>query len=135
MNLSSHKQIYAKCFLLRSNFHCHIKRIQVAFASIHGYMLVQLPPCSSYYALLVIQFLGKSNQRFLWHFYVCELELFLVNQWNTLNYIKSLLYLTLVDKKYCIKKIQNIINDPLSMKLPKKIIKKLNWTSMISFLG
>jgi hypothetical protein len=55
--------------------------------------------------------------RFLWHFYVCELESFLVNQWNTLNSIKSLLYLTLLDKKYCIKKIQNIINDPLSMKL------------------
>nr|QWW92535.1 maturase K [Amphidium sp. 49156] len=54
---------------------------------------------------------------FLWHSYICELEFFLVNQWKSLNYFQSLLYLTLLDQKYCIKKIQHIINDPLSIKL------------------
>jgi len=53
---------------------------------------------------------------FLWHFYICELEFFLVNQWKTLNYFKSWLYLTLLDQKHCIKKIQHVINDSLSMK-------------------
>ena len=61
---------------------------------------------------------------FLWHFYICELEFFLVNQWKTLNYFKSLLYLTLLDQKHCIKKIQHVINDPLSMKLQSFFYKK-----------
>nr|WGO00069.1 maturase K [Dicranella polii] len=61
---------------------------------------------------------------FLWHSYICELEFFLVNQWKTLNYFKSLLYLTLLDQKHCIKKIQHIINDPLSMKLQFFFYKK-----------
>nr|BAN16362.1 maturase K [Leucobryum scaberulum]BAN16373.1 maturase K [Leucobryum scabrum]BAN16363.1 maturase K [Leucobryum scaberulum]BAN16365.1 maturase K [Leucobryum scaberulum]BAN16374.1 maturase K [Leucobryum scabrum] len=54
---------------------------------------------------------------FLWHSFICELEFFLINQCKTLNYFKSLLYLTLLDQNNCIKKIQHIINDPLSMKL------------------
>lgn len=54
---------------------------------------------------------------FLWHSYICELEFFLVNQWKTLNYFKSLLYLNLLNQQNCIKKIQHVINDPLSMKL------------------
>nr|WGO00103.1 maturase K [Trematodon ambiguus] len=53
---------------------------------------------------------------FLWHYYIYELEFFLVNQWKTLNYFKSLLYLTLLDQKHCAKKIQHVINDPLLMK-------------------
>nr|WGO00073.1 maturase K [Aongstroemia schreberiana] len=61
---------------------------------------------------------------FLWHFYICELEFFLVNQWKTLNSCKSLLYLTLLDQKNCIKKIQHVINDPLSMKLNFFLYKK-----------
>ena len=58
----------------------------------------------------------SSLSKFLWNFYICELEFVLVNQWKTLNYFKSLLYLTSVNKKQCIKKIQHVINDPLSMK-------------------
>nr|WGO00089.1 maturase K [Flexitrichum flexicaule] len=61
---------------------------------------------------------------FLWHSYICEFEFFLVNQWKTLNYFKSLLYLTLLDQTHCIKKIQHIINDPLSMKLQSFFYKK-----------
>nr|CFQ34759.1 maturase K [Fissidens cristatus] len=53
---------------------------------------------------------------FLWHSYICELEFFLVNQWKISNYFKSLLHLILLDQKHCIKKIQHIINNPLSMK-------------------
>nr|CFQ34772.1 maturase K [Trichodon cylindricus] len=66
-----------------------------------------------------IFFFQKEMSRlsiFLWHFYICELEFFLVNQWKTLNYFKSWLYLNLLDQKPCIKKIQHVINDPLSMK-------------------
>nr|CFQ34650.1 maturase K [Gigaspermum repens] len=54
--------------------------------------------------------------RFLWHSFICELEFFLVNQWKNLNYFKSLSYLTLLDQKYCIKKIQHVI-EPLWIKL------------------
>nr|WGO00087.1 maturase K [Fissidens bryoides] len=54
--------------------------------------------------------------KFLWHSYICELEFFLVNQWKNLNYFKSFLYLTLLDQKHCIKKIQHVINNFLSMK-------------------
>nr|CFQ34868.1 maturase K [Catoscopium nigritum] len=61
---------------------------------------------------------------FLWHFYICELEFFLINQWKDLNCFKSLLYLTLLDQKHCIKKIQHIINDTLSMKLQSFFYKK-----------
>lgn len=61
---------------------------------------------------------------FLWHSYLCELEFFLANQWKTLNYFNSLLYLTLLDKKDCIEKIQHIINDPVSMKIQSFFYKK-----------
>lgn len=61
---------------------------------------------------------------FLWNSYVYELEWFLIIQWKILNSFKSLLYLTLLDKKHCIKKIQHIINDPLSMKLQFFFYKK-----------
>nr|WGO00059.1 maturase K [Dichodontium pellucidum] len=61
---------------------------------------------------------------FLWHSYICELEFFLVNQWKTLNSCKSLLYLTLLNQKNCIKKIQHVIHDPLSMKLQFFLYKK-----------
>lgn len=74
-----------------------------------------------------IFFFQKEMSRlsnFLWHFYICELEFFLVNQWKTLNYFKSLLYLSLVNKKQCTKKIQHVINNPLSMKLQNFIYKK-----------
>lgn len=61
---------------------------------------------------------------FLWHSYICELEFFLINQWKTLNYFKSLLYLTLLDQKHCIKKIQHVISNPFSMKLQFFFYKK-----------
>nr|YP_009912481.1 maturase K [Bartramia pomiformis]QLJ53763.1 maturase K [Bartramia pomiformis] len=61
---------------------------------------------------------------FLWHYYICELEFFLINQWKVLNYFKSLSYLTLLDKKDCIKKFNYIINDPLWMKLQFFFYKK-----------
>nr|WGO00101.1 maturase K [Schistostega pennata]CFQ34777.1 maturase K [Schistostega pennata] len=61
---------------------------------------------------------------FLWHSYIYELEFFLVNQWKTLNYFKSLLYLNLLDQKYCLKKIQHVINEPLLMKLQLFFYKK-----------
>lgn len=60
----------------------------------------------------------------LWHSFICELEFFLINQWKTLNYFKSLSYLTLLNQKNCIKKIQHISNDPLSMKLQSFFYKK-----------
>nr|BCX55365.1 maturase K [Scopelophila cataractae] len=61
---------------------------------------------------------------FLWHFYVCELEVFLINQWKVLDYFESLLYLTLLDQKHCIKKIQHVINNFLSMKSQHFFYKK-----------
>nr|CDK13026.1 maturase K [Bucklandiella depressa] len=61
---------------------------------------------------------------FLWHSYICELEFFLVNQWKTFNYFKSRLYLNLLNQKNCIKKIQHVINDPLSIKLQSFFYKK-----------
>nr|CFQ34632.1 maturase K [Timmia megapolitana subsp. bavarica] len=61
---------------------------------------------------------------FLWHCYICELEFFLVNQWKTLNYFKSLSYLTLLDQIHCIKKIQYVIDKPLGIKLPFFFYKK-----------
>nr|CFQ34712.1 maturase K [Drummondia prorepens] len=61
---------------------------------------------------------------FLWHSYICEFEFFLVNQWKALNYFKSLLYLTFLDQTHCIKKIQHIINDSLSIKLQSFFYKK-----------
>nr|BDW36381.1 maturase K [Barbula unguiculata] len=66
----------------------------------------------------------SSLSTFLWNFYICELEFFLINQWKILNYFKSLLYLTSINKKQCIKKIQHVINDPLSMKLQFFFYKK-----------
>nr|BDZ75754.1 maturase K [Fissidens protonematicola] len=54
--------------------------------------------------------------KFLWHSYICELEFFLINQWKNLNYFKSFFYLTLLDQKHCIKKIQHVINNFFSMK-------------------
>lgn len=54
--------------------------------------------------------------KFLWHFYICELEFFLINQWKILNYFKSLLYLTLANQKQCIQKIQHITNYSLALK-------------------
>nr|WGO00053.1 maturase K [Blindia acuta]CFQ34746.1 maturase K [Blindia acuta] len=61
---------------------------------------------------------------FLWHSYICELEFFLINQWKTLNSFKSLLYLNLLNQQNCIKKIQHVINNPLSMKLQFFFYKK-----------
>nr|WGO00051.1 maturase K [Archidium alternifolium] len=61
---------------------------------------------------------------FLWQSSIFELEFFLINQWKTVNYFKSLLYLTLLDQKNCINKIQHIINNPLSMKLQSFFYKK-----------
>nr|CFQ34800.1 maturase K [Timmiella sp. B968] len=61
---------------------------------------------------------------FLWHSYIGELEFFLVKQWKSLNYFQSLLYLTLLDQKHCIKKIQHIINDSLLMNLQSFFYKK-----------
>nr|CFQ34815.1 maturase K [Cinclidotus riparius] len=66
----------------------------------------------------------SSLSKFLWNFYICELEIFLINQWETLNFFKSLLYLNSVNKKPCFKKIQHVINDPLSMKLQSFFYKK-----------
>ena len=60
----------------------------------------------------------------MWHSYICELEFFLVNQWKTFNYFKSRLYLNLLNQQNCIKKIQHVINDPLSMKLQSFFYKK-----------
>nr|WGO00099.1 maturase K [Saelania glaucescens] len=61
---------------------------------------------------------------FLWNSYICELEFFLVNQWKTFNYFKSFLYLNLLNQQNCMKKIQNIINDPLLIKLQSFFYKK-----------
>ena len=61
---------------------------------------------------------------FLWHSFICELESFLIDQCKTLNYFKSLLYLTLLDQNNCIKKIQHILNASLSMKLQFFLHKK-----------
>ena len=60
----------------------------------------------------------------LWHVYICELEFFLVNKWKTLNYFQSLLYLTFLDQKHSIKKIQHIINDSLLIKSQSFFYKK-----------
>ena len=61
---------------------------------------------------------------FLWHYYIRELEFFLIDQWKVLNYFKSLSYLSLLDKIDCIKKIKYVINDPLCMKLQFFFYKK-----------
>nr|CFQ34914.1 maturase K [Orthodontium lineare] len=61
---------------------------------------------------------------FLWHYYIRELEFFLINQWKVLNSFKSLSYLTLLDKTYCIKKIKHVINNSLWMKLQFFFYKK-----------
>lgn len=61
---------------------------------------------------------------FLWHYYIRELEFFLINQWKVLNYFKSLSYLTLLDKTDCTKKIKFIINNFLWIKLQSFFYKK-----------
>nr|QWW92696.1 matuease K [Tayloria sp. 49123] len=61
---------------------------------------------------------------FLWQYYIRELEFFLINQWKILNDLKSLSYLTLLDKTNCIKKIKHTINNSFSMKLQFFFYKK-----------
>jgi hypothetical protein len=55
---------------------------------------------------------------FLWHYYIRELEFFLINQWKVLDYFKSLSYLALLDKTDCMEKTKYIIKNPLWMKFP-----------------
>nr|CFQ34821.1 maturase K [Splachnum ampullaceum] len=54
---------------------------------------------------------------FLWHYFISELELFLINQWKNLNNFKSLSYLTLLDKTDCVKKINYTFDNFLTTKL------------------
>nr|AMD62012.1 maturase K [Tetraplodon fuegianus] len=61
---------------------------------------------------------------FLWHYYIRELEFFLINQWKILNHFKSLSYLTLLDKTDCIKKIKYNIHNSFSRKLQVFFYKK-----------
>nr|CFQ34905.1 maturase K [Aulacomnium androgynum] len=61
---------------------------------------------------------------FLWHYYIRELEFFLINQWKVLDYFKSLPYLALLDKKYCIEKTKYIINNSQWIKFPSFFYKK-----------
>jgi hypothetical protein len=61
---------------------------------------------------------------FLWHYYIHELEFFLINQWKNFNYFKSLSYLTLLDKRCCIKKIKHIFNNIFWIKLQFFFYKK-----------
>lgn len=69
---------------------------------------------------------NESNKLsiFLWHYYIRELEFFLINQWKVLNCFKSFSYLTLLDKTDCMKKIKYIINNSLWMKLQFFFYKK-----------
>jgi hypothetical protein len=61
---------------------------------------------------------------FLWHYYIRELEFFLINQWKVLDYFKSLSYLALLDKTDCMEKTKYIIKNPLWMKFPFFFYKK-----------
>nr|YP_009867421.1 maturase K [Campylium stellatum]QKG04614.1 maturase K [Campylium stellatum] len=72
-------------------------------------------------------FSQKESSRlsiFLWHYYIRELEFFLINQWKFLNCCKSLSYLTLLDKTDCMKKMEYIIKNSLWMKLQFFFYKK-----------
>lgn len=72
---------------------------------------------------------------FLWHYYICELEFFLIRQSNTLNYFKVLLYLILLNQKDCIKKIQNIVKNPFKelVKLQSFYYKKKPFFSYVKY--